>query len=91
MAKLRRISDRNQITLPPSVLRDAGVGPGELFSIEARDGKIILEPKRLADAAFAPEDWSALDKLVRRQVKSREFVEYSSPLAARKHLRRPRA
>ncbi len=91
MPKLRRISDRNQITLPPSVLRDAGVGPGELFSIEARDGKIILEPKRLADDALAPEDWSSLDKLVRRQVKAREFAEYPGPLAARKHFRRPRA
>ena len=91
MAKLRRISERNQITLPPSVLRDAGVGPGELFSIEARDGKIILEPKRLADEDLAPEDWSALDKLVRRQIKAREFVDYSGPLAARTHLRRSRA
>lgn len=91
MAKLRRISDRNQITLPPSVLRDAGVGPGELFSIEARDGVIILEPKRLADDALAPEDWSALDKLVRRQTKAKDFTEYSSPFEARKHLRRPRA
>ena len=91
MAKLRRINDRNQITLPPSVLRDAAAGPGALFSIEARDGKIILEPKRLADDALAPEDWSALDKLVRRQVRAREFAEYSGPLAARRHLRRPRA
>lgn len=91
MAKLRRISDRNQITLPPSVLRDAGVGPGELFSIEARDGMIILEPKRLADDTLAPEDWAALDKLVRRQTKAKEFTEYSSPFEARKHLRRPRA
>lgn len=91
MPKLRRINDRNQITLPPSVLRDAGAGPGALFSIEARDGKILLEPKRLADDDFAAEDLAALDKLVRRQVKARDFVEYPDPLSARKHLRRSRA
>lgn len=90
MAKLRRISDRNQITLPPSVLRDAGVGPGELFSIVARDGKIILEPKRLAEEDLAAEDWASLDKLVRRQVKAREYADYPNPMAAREHLRRPR-
>ena len=90
MASLRRINERNQVTLPPGILRDAGMEQGALVAIEARDGKIILEQKRLAGEEFSAEDWGAMDKLVRRQVKAGSFTEYPSPLEARKHLRRPR-
>ena len=91
MTRLRKINERNQITLPPDVLRDAGLTQGELVAIEARDGKIILEPKRLAeDDQLSARDWSALDRLVRRQVKAGLFTEYATPRQAREHLRRRR-
>ena len=90
MATLRRISYRNQITLPPSVLREAGMGYGSLVEIEARDGKIILEPKEVREKGLAPEDWEAMDRLVRRQVKAGEYTEYASPQEAKKHFKRLR-
>ena len=90
MATLRRISYRNQLTLPPSVLREAGLGYGSLVAIEARDGKIILEPKEVRERDLAPEDWDALDRLVRRQVKAGEYTEYPDPGKAKKHFQRPR-
>ena len=89
MASLRRISERNQITLPPSVLKKAGLEPGALLAIEARDGKIILEPMRVVDKDLAAEDWEAMDKLVRRQTTAGAFSEYASPREAKKHLLRP--
>lgn len=90
MAALRKINERNQITLPPSVLRDAGVARGAFLSIEVRDGTIVLEQKRLADADFVKEDWDALDRLVRAETRGRRFTEYANPKSARAHLRRPR-
>ena len=90
MATLRRISYRNQITLPPSVLREAGVGYGSLLSIDARDGKIILEPKEIVSKDFSGEDWEAMDRLVHAQVKAGEFREYAGPRQAKRHIRRPR-
>lgn len=89
MATLRRISYRNQITLPPSVLREAGVGYGSLVEIEARDGKIILEPKEVKEKGLSPEDWDAMDRLVRKQVVARGFKEYANPKEAKKHFKRP--
>ena len=90
MATLRRISYRNQITLPPKVLKEAGAGYGTLFSIEAKDGKIILEPKEVLDKELAPEDWEAMDRLVRKQVKAGQFTEYADPQHAKKHFSRSR-
>ena len=86
MGKLRRINERNQVTLPPDVLRDAGAAQGSLVSIVACDGKIVLEPKRLADDELGAADWAALDRLVKKQLKAGEYTEYPNPRAARKHL-----
>ena len=88
MPKLRRLNDRNQITLPPSVLREAGVGHGALFSIDARDGKIILVPKKVVDDDYTQAELDALDRLVKRQLKAGAYTEYASPKEALKHLRR---
>ena len=88
MASLRKINERNQVTLSPDVLRDAGMEPGSLLSIEARDGKIVLERRTLAEDDFSEADWAAMDKLVKRQVKTGKYAEYSNPADARRHLRR---
>lgn len=76
--------------MPPSVLREAGVAYGSLVEIEAKDGKIILEPKHLKEDDFVGEDWEAMDKLVAKQVDAGELTQYSDPKAALKHFKRPR-
>lgn len=88
MARLLRVSERHQITLPPMVLRDIGIAEGAYLSVEAKDGKIILVPKRLEDEPIAEKDVELLDKLVRRERKAGRFTEYPNPKAARKHLER---
>jgi AbrB family looped-hinge helix DNA binding protein len=88
MARLLRVSDRHQITLPSMVLKDAGIAEGAYLSVVAKDGKIILEPKRLEDDPLAGDDLELLDKLVKRELKSGRSTQYSSPKAARKHLDR---
>jgi len=87
MPKLLRVSQRHQITLPPSVMREAGLTEGSYVAVEARGGKIILEPKAVNEAGFSGEDWEAIDKLVARQVRSRRYVEYADAKAAKKHLK----
>ena len=88
MSRLLRISDRHQITLPPRVLRDAGVAEGSYLSVEAKNGKIILEPQRLEDKELSEKDAELLDQLVKRELKAGRFARYPSPKAARKHLER---
>ena len=88
MARLLRVSDRHQITLPPMVLRDSGISAGAYLSVEAKNGKIILEPKRLEDNELAEPDIELLDQLVKRELKAGRFTQYPNPKAARKHLKR---
>jgi len=88
MARLLRVSDRHQITLPPMILRDAGISEGTYLSVVAKNGKIILEPKRLEDNPLAERDIELLDRLVKRELKAGRFTQYPNPKAARKHLER---
>lgn len=88
MARLLRVSDRHQITLPPMVLRDVGISEGAYLSVEAKNGKIILVPKRLEEGELAEKDVELLDKLVKRERKAGRLTEYPNPKAARGHLER---
>jgi len=88
MPRLLRVSDRHQITLPPMVLRDVGISQGAYLSVEAKNGKIILQPQRLEDKDLSEKDVELLDQFVQRERKAGRFTQYSNPKAARKHLER---
>jgi antitoxin component of MazEF toxin-antitoxin module len=45
---LIKINDKNQITLPKSLMQ--AVGAAEYFDVQARDGQLILTPVRLVTA-----------------------------------------
>lgn len=88
MPFLRRLNDRNQVTIPPSLLREVGVQEGGFVAIETEKGRIIIEPRDVGGKGLDKGDWRALDALVKRQVKARQFSEYPHPKAARTHFRR---
>ncbi|MFA5138655.1 MAG: AbrB/MazE/SpoVT family DNA-binding domain-containing protein [Elusimicrobiota bacterium] len=90
MPYLRRISERHQITIPPNLLAEAGIPEGALVSIVAEGGRIILEPKQLADPELEKEDWAALDSLVAEQKTSGAYAEFSDPASAKKHFKKPK-
>ena len=87
MPKLLRVSDRHQITIPPSVMRDAGLTEGSYVAIEARGGKIILEPKALSETELGREDWDKIDRLVEKQLRSKSYSDYADPKEAKKHFK----
>ena len=88
MPKLLRVSDRHQITIPPDVMRDAGLTEGSYVAIQARGGKIILEPTEVAEPEFSDEDFKKLDELVRRQNRAGLYTEYPNAKEAKKHLKK---
>lgn len=90
MAILRRLNERRQITIPASLIRDAGLPEGGLYSVQVEEGRIVLEPKELKDRELEKEDWKALEALVAEQVRKGHFTEYPSPRAAKRHLKRIR-
>jgi bifunctional DNA-binding transcriptional regulator/antitoxin component of YhaV-PrlF toxin-antitoxin module len=89
MSILRRMRNRNQITLPSKLLQAIGVSEEQaLFSIEAKDGRIVLEPRQTEVEPFSEESWGQLDHLVQKQVKNKQFTQYEDGKKAKKHLDR---
>ena len=88
MSYLRRISQRNQITIPPSLLSQAGIPEGSMVSIVAESGRIILEPRQVEEKDLSKEDWGALEGLVRRQEASGRYADYPDPESAKKHFKK---
>lgn len=88
MPYLRRISERHQVTIPPILLKQAGVSEGTLFSINRDRNRIILEPIELTSKDWTKEDWDQMDKLLKKQLQAKEFREYPNPQEAKKHLTR---
>ena len=88
---LRQIGPKNQITIPPAVLRAVGASAGAMFAIRVEKRGILLEPRTVVaqkDAEFEEKDWDRLDALVTSQVRCRKYREYATVEDARKHIRR---
>lgn len=90
MTTMRRLNERRQITIPAGLLRDAGLPEGGLYSIEARDGRIVLEPKEIGDKELADKDWAVLERFIGKQIESRQWTRYADPREAKKHFKRLR-
>ena len=90
MRYLRRLSERHQITIPPSLMEEAGIPEGSMVSIVAENGRLVLEPRTVAEEGLSQEDWKAMDALVRRQEAAGDFKEYPDPASAKAHLKKLR-
>lgn len=91
MKMLRQVSERNQVTIPARILRDAGVRPGDYLEVVEDGGAIVLNPTAIGDDTLSRDDWDALDRLVRRETAAKQFTEYADVRTARKHLEKPRS
>ncbi|MBI2345384.1 MAG: AbrB/MazE/SpoVT family DNA-binding domain-containing protein [Deltaproteobacteria bacterium] len=83
----RRLNERRQITIPPSVLEATGAEEGDLFEIRAKGTHILLMPKRIEEKDYPEDAWGALKQLVQEQVVKGEYTEYRTAAAAKRHLR----
>ena len=86
MALLRKVNDRNQITIPPHLLKKLGVNAGDFVEIETKNHVIELRPKVVEDR-FSKSEWALLETLVKKQVKKKEYKDYKGSAAARSHLK----
>ena len=90
MSYLRRISDRHQVTIPPSLLAEAGIPEGAMVSIVAENGRIVLEPREIAEKDLSKEDWDELERLFKKQEDSGRYTDYLDPESAKKHFKKLR-
>lgn len=84
----RKLNERNQITLPADLLDTIGIEKGDFFEITAEAGKIILQPRQMTAKPYPDADWAALQLHIHEQTARGEYTEYSTPAAAKKHLRK---
>jgi len=87
MGNIRRINFRNQITLPVKILRSVGLKYGDYIEVKARGSELVLKKKKVG-GTLSYDDWESAEKLVRSQVKAREYTEYSSVSRARAHIKK---
>ncbi len=87
MALLRKVNERNQITIPPQILRKLGVRRGDYVEIESKDHQIVLYPKTVEDR-FSESDWGLLETIVKKQVKAKQYKDYKNLKGARSHLKK---
>ncbi|MEW6189667.1 MAG: AbrB/MazE/SpoVT family DNA-binding domain-containing protein [Actinomycetota bacterium] len=77
---VRRLSERNTITIPKDILKRIGLKPGDYFEITDDGNRIILTPKIVEDK-FTDEEWEKLEKLARERGRV-----YKTATEAKKHL-----
>ena len=54
-AKLvRQVNERNQITIPPELLKQLAVRPGDLVHLSLQHGGILLQPVEVVERKSAP-------------------------------------
>jgi len=77
---VRRLTERNTITIPKEILKNIGSKPGDYFEITDDGHRIILIPKTVDDR-FSEEEWKKLERIAEEKGKT-----YKSAAEAKKHL-----
>lgn len=85
---IRKLNERNQITIPPDILESVGADQGDLFEISTQSGKIILQPRQVTAKDYPGADWQAFQMQLNEQTARGDYTEYTSTTAAKKHLRK---
>ncbi len=78
---LTKLRDKNQLTLPADVVRDAKVGPGDYFDVEATKEGILLRPKKVIDAAqawFWTPQWQGGEREASADIAAGRLTEHNS-------------
>ena len=51
--QVRQINERNQVTIPPELLRQLAVQPGDLVHLSLQHGGILLQPVEVVERKTA--------------------------------------
>lgn len=84
---LRQMNAKRQITLPPSVLEEAGMEEVSLFDVISERGKIVLFPKQLKDTASEEYDWEALKRFVTGEKRKGKVLHFKDPEKAIQYIK----
>ena len=75
MSVLRRVNERNQITLPKKVLNKIAIHPGDFLEIAIHKHTLILKPKIVADRTTIPPALITLRQIIKEYAKRKNIKE----------------
>ncbi len=87
---IRPVGPRNQVTIPAEILNTFRIKPHDLISFSRTDEGILMKPVVVVDKneAWEKEELDALKKIIAKQVKAGEYVEFNTPKKALNSLRK---
>jgi len=76
---IRPVGPRNQVTIPSTVLHQFGINPGDMVKFSILKKGILIKPVTVVEKAevFTQSEIKDINKLIRKQMKSGEYVKVS--------------
>lgn len=89
---IRPIGPRNQVTIPAEILKHFNIRPHDLVSFIVTKVGLLMKPVAVVDKTevWEKDDLDAIEKVVDKQTKAGEYVEFSSTKEAVNFLRKKR-
>ena len=53
---VRQVNERNQVTIPPELLKQLAIRPGDLVHLSLQNGGIMLQPVEVVERRPAPHE-----------------------------------
>ncbi|MDO8748995.1 MAG: AbrB/MazE/SpoVT family DNA-binding domain-containing protein [Candidatus Omnitrophota bacterium] len=90
LALIRPIGRRNQITIPPQLLKRFGLHPGDLVNFRQEREGILMKPVEVVERkeAWTKEDLEDMERTFEKQKEKKEYIRFSDSDSALKHLRK---
>ncbi|MBU1486774.1 AbrB/MazE/SpoVT family DNA-binding domain-containing protein [bacterium] len=86
------VSNRGTVTIPDAIRKMANIRPGDLVEFESQQDNVVLRRlmvKRADEEEFMNDDeWQEFDRLVKKQIASKEYTSYEDLNEAKRHSRR---
>ena len=57
---VRQVNERNQVTIPPELLKQLAIRPGDLVHLSLQQGGILLQPVEVVERKPAPHAASSV-------------------------------
>ena len=70
---IRQVNKKNQLTLPPGFLKEAGIAPGGYVALQMEGRRIVLKPVRVEEDDFTREELDDMEQVIHSQIKKKKY------------------
>lgn len=90
LALIRPIGRRNQITIPPQLLKRFGLHPGDLVNFRQEREGILMKPVEVVERNedWTKEDLEDMKSCFEKQKEKKDYIRFNDSGSALKHLKK---